>query len=62
MRLVKMPGEQRVIARIARLRDRGESIRGIADALNAKGVEARGRQWYPTTAARILRGVDIDAA
>ncbi|MEM9729521.1 MAG: recombinase family protein [Myxococcota bacterium] len=43
------------IRRIQRLRDKGLSIRAIADELRAKRVAARGRRWYPTRVDRILQ-------
>jgi len=51
--------EQQVIANVQALRDEGLSIRAVAERLNADGVPARGRRWYPTTVARML---DRDAA
>lgn len=61
IRLVKLPEEQRILARILRLREQGLSIRAIADTLNEKGLPARGKRWHPTTVARILT-VHADAA
>lgn len=53
--LEENPIEQAQIARIGEMRERGMSIRGIADLLNGEGVPARGRRWHPTTVARLLR-------
>lgn len=66
--LVPDPEEQDALALMRRLRDEGESLRGIARALAQRGYEPRqtrrgieggnGREptggWHPTTLARIL--------
>lgn len=49
--------EQRALARVAELRAAGVSLRGIASALNAEGVRARGERWHPTTVVRLLARV-----
>lgn len=46
--------EQRVVARIHRLRAEGVSFRRIAAALNDDGVPARGKRWHPTTLQRLV--------
>jgi len=46
--------EQRVVARIHRLRAEGVSFRRIAAALNGDGVPARGKRWHPTTLQRVV--------
>ena len=48
------PAEQRVIARVKRLREEGLSIRAVAHRLNEDNVPARGKRWHPTTVARLL--------
>jgi DNA invertase Pin-like site-specific DNA recombinase len=48
------PGEQAALARVVALRAEGQSVRAIAEQLNAEGVPARGRRWHPTTVARLL--------
>ena len=40
---------------IHELRADGMSLRAIAAELNARGVEARGARWHPTTVARVLQ-------
>lgn len=49
------PQEQRVVAKIAKLRADGLSIRRIADELNRRRTPARGSRWHRTTVERILR-------
>lgn len=53
-KLAEDAAELAAIDRIHELRAEGVSIRGIASRLNAEGVPARGRRWYPTTVARVL--------
>lgn len=52
------PDEQAALKRLIELRAAGESIRGIAEALEAEGHPARGARWHPTTVARLLRRRD----
>jgi DNA invertase Pin-like site-specific DNA recombinase len=52
--LVPDPGEQAVRDRIHREREAGQSLRQIADALNAEGIAARRGRWHPQTVARAL--------
>lgn len=59
--LVADPREARAVALIQELRADGMTIRAIADALNARGVPARGRRWHPTTVARVLRRAEAAA-
>lgn len=55
-RLLPVPGEQRVIERIVRLRRRGRSLREIAARLNGDGIAAKeGRPWGHTGVAAVLR-------
>lgn len=54
--------EAAVVEWIVELRERGLSIRAIAEQLNEEGVAARGRRWYPTTVARVLGRVDAPRA
>lgn len=46
--------EQRVIQSIRRLRESGQTLRGIARRLNSSGVPARGRQWDHKLIGRVL--------
>jgi len=48
------PREQRVVSLLKALRAEGLSLRAIAERLNADGVQARGRKWYPMTISRVL--------
>lgn len=47
--------EQRAIQRVIELRQRGLSVRKIADDLNLNCIKARGARWHKTTVQRILR-------
>jgi DNA invertase Pin-like site-specific DNA recombinase len=49
------PSEQKVIARVLKLRAAGNTIKAIVSRLNARGTPARGARWYPTTVSRLLR-------
>lgn len=51
------PAEAEAVELIGRLRAAGVSIRRIAAELNARGLEARGAKWHPTTVARVLARV-----
>lgn len=54
--LVVHDSEQRVIARMRRLRSAGRSYREIAAQLNNEGMSAkRGGEWHPMTVRRILQ-------
>jgi len=54
--LVGDPVEQRVLARIRRLRARGYSYQRVADRLNSDGVPAkRGSQWFGMSVRSVLR-------
>jgi DNA invertase Pin-like site-specific DNA recombinase len=54
--LVLDDDEQAVRNRMEALRDRGASLRAIADELNGMGVPAkRGGRWHPQTVARVLQ-------
>ena len=48
------PKEQKVIMRVQKLRDKGLSIRAIAEKLNREKRPARGSRWHPTSVSRIL--------
>jgi DNA invertase Pin-like site-specific DNA recombinase len=52
--LVPDPDEQEIRRRMAELIEAGQSLRQIADALNAEGVRARRGRWHPQTVARAL--------
>ena len=56
------PSERAALARMVDLRREGTSIRAIAERLNAEGIAARGSRWHPTTVARALRRLDVEAA
>ena len=48
--------------RIADERDAGRTLQAIADDLNAEQVPtARGGRWYPSTIAKVLHSVALDA-
>ena len=48
--------------RIADERDAGRTLQAIADDLNAEQVPtARGGRWYPSTIAKVLNSVALDA-
>jgi len=54
-RLVPNPDESAVLARMAELRERGQSLRQIAYQLEIEGHRPkRGGQWHPSTVARAL--------
>jgi DNA invertase Pin-like site-specific DNA recombinase len=57
VRLEVDPVEAEAVELIGRLRAAGVSIRQIAAELNARGLEARGKRWHPTTVARVLARV-----
>ena len=43
-------------------RDAGRTLQAIADDLNAENVPtARGGRWYPSTIAKVLNSVALDA-
>lgn len=51
--------EQRVIARMRALRERGLSYKAVATALNAEGLRPkRGERWHMETVRRVLRRLD----
>jgi DNA invertase Pin-like site-specific DNA recombinase len=52
--LLEDAAEQRIVARIQRLRAEGVSFRRIAAALNDDNEPARGARWYPTTVQRLV--------
>ncbi|MBL8788447.1 MAG: recombinase family protein [Deltaproteobacteria bacterium] len=54
-KLVAAEGETAALEAIQRLAAEGMSVRAIALRLNADGVRARGKQWHPTTIARVLK-------
>lgn len=49
------PHEVAAVETILELRADGMSYSGIARELNARGVPARGRRWYPMTVSRIVQ-------
>ena len=54
--LVPNASEQRVLARMRGLRERGTSYSGIADELNASSVPSKtGGTWHPFAVQKILR-------
>lgn len=54
-RLIEVPEEMAVIARIAEMFDAGKSARKIAERLSTEGIVApKGGQWYGTIVRRIL--------
>jgi DNA invertase Pin-like site-specific DNA recombinase len=54
-RLVRNAREQKIIARVRRLRAQGISYRGIATRLDHEGIRPkRGRLWVHTTVKSIL--------
>jgi hypothetical protein len=54
-RLVQNACEQKIIARMRRLRAEGMSYRGIAVRLDGEGIRSkRGRRWIHTTVKTIL--------
>jgi hypothetical protein len=55
---------ERVVRRIERMRTKGESYRGIAEALNAAGVPTAhgGARWHASTVRKVLwRGSVVEA-
>lgn len=51
-----VPEEQRTLSRISELRGQGQTLRVIADTLNAEGHPTkRGRAWHATSVNRVLR-------
>lgn len=52
--LEEHPQERRAVVLIARLRAKGYSLRKIADGLNRRNVQARGKRWHKTSVARII--------
>lgn len=60
--LVKVDDQQQVLARIRRLRQRGESLRSIAGELNRDGIlSPRGRSWSGETVRQILARPSVQA-
>jgi DNA invertase Pin-like site-specific DNA recombinase len=55
-KLVPVPEEQRIIARMRRMRSQHLGYRAIADRLNEDGVPTKlpGGKWYPTAVSRVL--------
>lgn len=51
----KVPVDQTVLERVRTMRDKGLSLRRIADLLNAEGIKARAGKWHVTTLARVLK-------
>lgn len=52
----RLPSEEKVVRRIQRARKRGDTLRKIAEALNAEGVPTkRGGRWYASTVQNVLR-------
>lgn len=49
--------------RIVQERDKGRSLRAIADGLNADsvGTEQGGQRWYASTVSSVLRSIQLDA-
>jgi site-specific DNA recombinase len=55
----EVPEEQETIRLIRRLRDEGQTVRGIAAALRAARVTTRtGKRWHPTSVQRVLSRLD----
>jgi DNA invertase Pin-like site-specific DNA recombinase len=54
-KLVPDDVEQEAIARIHELRSAGTTMRDVAAILNKEEVPSRGKAWYHTTVARILK-------
>jgi hypothetical protein len=53
--LVPDPGEQQAVGLILRLRAEGVTLRNIAVALTAQGLEPkRGGAWHPMAVKRVL--------
>jgi len=52
------------VRRIRALREAGDSLRRIADALNADGVATAhgGKQWHASTVSAVLSSVSADRA
>jgi site-specific DNA recombinase len=57
MKLVPDSAEQLVISRVRRLRAKGQTLRAIAERLNADQVATKkpGGKWYASTVANVLR-------
>jgi DNA invertase Pin-like site-specific DNA recombinase len=54
--LVPCPQEQEVIALVRQLRDAGETMQAIADALNGRGIRRReGGEWNRSYVFQILK-------
>jgi DNA invertase Pin-like site-specific DNA recombinase len=53
--LVEVAEEQETLSRIRRDRSGGQSLRAIAESLNAEGLTPRrGRRWHPGVLARLI--------
>ncbi len=53
------PRKLRLVWRIADMRERGMSLRKIADELNRRGVPSvNGGRWWPRTIALALRAAE----
>lgn len=54
-RLVPDQAEQEILELVRSLRTQGMSTRRITNELNERHIPARGKQWHPTTIARLLK-------
>ena len=54
-RLVEQAEEAEIVAEILAMRERGDTLLTIADALNARGVQGkRGGKWYGSTVRYLI--------
>ncbi|MDZ4661054.1 MAG: recombinase family protein [Pseudomonadota bacterium] len=55
-------GEQRVVKAIRELREKGMSLRQVAQYMSSTGVptKRRGQQWHPEMVRRVLGRTDPD--
>lgn len=53
-KLVPVPAEQEAILLARQLHREGQTLRGIAGALETKGYTPRGRTWHPETVRRMV--------
>ena len=51
--------EWRSLQAMRTMRESGQSIRKIAKALNEQGHKPRGKEWHPTTVARVMKAHGI---
>ncbi|MHB8433257.1 MAG: recombinase family protein [Candidatus Tyrphobacter sp.] len=52
--LVAVPAEQEALADMRRMHSEGATYRAIGEMLETRGVQPRGRRWYPSSVRAVL--------